>query len=123
MSWQYVALLVGALLLMAYLSFQQQRAYQAVVRDLSGQHSGPQLSLVSGRGKGWLRGSVVVLVVDRRARRIIDAREMQGSTNFARFKDAPYLLGNLADAGVRSTSTHTRKAVTEALALLPKGRS
>ena len=114
MNTEFALLLGGALMLGALLSLVQQRAYSRTVRRMADQYSGQPVSLVSGRGKSFVRGTIVVLAVDERSSRVVAAQAMKGSTVFARFRPHPGLLGPLASAASRANSALMVKALQEA---------
>lgn len=89
MEGTFALFLVGALVANIGLSYWQSRAYTADINDLIRAHSGSALRLVSGRGKGWTRGAVVVLVVDPTTREVVQAKAMVGTTVFSRLHPAP----------------------------------
>ncbi len=121
MTWQFAALLIGALVASMMLSLWQHRRYTTQVNELARRHAGEDLKLVSGRGKGRLRGAVVVLLVNPRAGKVVEARKMVGSTVFSRLGPAPELVGSLARVASRATDKHVRLAVEAALQMLPAG--
>ena len=114
MNTEFALLLGGALVVGALLSWAQQRAYARTVRRMADQYSGQPVALVSGRGKGFARGAIVVLAVDERSRRVVAAQAMKGSTVFARFRPQPDLLGPLSSATSRAHSALMGKALQEA---------
>ncbi|WP_421093296.1 transcriptional regulator GutM [Pseudarthrobacter sp. CC4] len=114
MNTEFALLLGGALVLGALLSWAQQRAYARTVRRMADQYSGQPVALVSGRGKGFVRGAIVVLAVDERSRRVVAAQAMKGSTVFARFRPHADLLGPLSSATARAHSALMDKALQEA---------
>lgn len=118
MGWEFAAYLVVAMLLGAALAVLQQRHYTGELRRIAAAHNGPNKSLLSGRSKGRLRGAVVILVVDVPTRKIVEARAMTGATSFARFRDAPELLGSVRGVGERAGSKKIAEAAEEALAQL-----
>lgn len=110
----FVALLILAIVLSFAFSYQQHRAYVGAIRDLADRHDRDGVAVVSGRGKGMLRGCVVILAVDSTTRRVLEARTMQGSTVLARFRPAPFLEGNLKGAPQRATSRWMAEALEQA---------
>ncbi|MGB3414508.1 MAG: transcriptional regulator GutM [Microbacteriaceae bacterium] len=96
MEWSFAVFFVIALILGGILSYIQHRAYAATVRELAAEHHVAGLGLVSGRGKGFLKGIAIILVVDRQSQQVLDARKMVGASIFARFKEAPELRGTIA---------------------------
>jgi DNA-binding transcriptional regulator of glucitol operon len=111
---EFALLLGGALVLGALLSWAQQKAYARTVRRMADEYSGQPVALVSGRGKGFGRGAIVVLAVDERSKRVVAAQAMKGSTVFARFRPRPDLLGPLSNATSRVHSALMGKALQEA---------
>lgn len=112
----FIALLIFAIVLSFAFSYQQHRAYVGAIRDLADAHDRNGVVVVSGRGKGFLRGCVVILAVDATTRRILEARTMQGSTVLARFRRARFLEGNLKGALEKATSKHMVTALEQATA-------
>lgn len=111
-------LLIVAFVLSFGLSYWQHRSYSKAVREMAVEFDRPGLKLVSGRGKGFLRGAAVILVVDLRRRQIVAARRMVGSTVFARFRTDTELLGPLGSVSQRTADKHVGKAVEQAVGLL-----
>lgn len=122
MEWLLPILLLTALLLSVGLSVWQTKRYTADVNRLALAHQGPGRQLVSGRGKGRLRGAVVVLVVDAGTREVLDASVMTGATVAARLRPAPALVGPLDSINERTTDTMVQRAVADALTRLKGGR-
>lgn len=118
MGWEFAAYLVAAMLLGLVLAYFQQRHYSGEIGRLALANNSPSKSLVSGRNKGRVRGAVVILVVDRTTRKIVAARTMTGATSFARFKDAPELLGSVQGVAERASSKKVAEAAAEAIAQL-----
>lgn len=110
----FIALLIFAIVLSFAFSYQQHRAYVGQIRQLADAHDRDGVVVVSGRGKGMLRGCVAILAVDVTTRRILEARTMQGSTVLARFRRAEFLEGNLKGAAERATSRHMAEALEQA---------
>ncbi|GAA2174011.1 hypothetical protein GCM10009846_18290 [Agrococcus versicolor] len=109
--------LLVVLLLGIGLSLFQHFSYQRATRRMVAEHQGARESfLVSGRGKGWLRGAVVLLVVDSSSSRIEAAEAMVGASVFARFRPRPELLGSLSSARDRAKDKHLGEAVESAIA-------
>lgn len=99
------------------LSLMQHFSYQRATRRMVAEHQGARESfLVSGRGKGWFRGAVVLLVVDSASARIEAAEAMVGASVFARFRPRPELLGSLSSARDRATDKRLGEAVESAIA-------
>jgi glucitol operon activator protein len=121
MMWQFAAILLGALVLSIVLSLWQHRAYIAEVNTMAKAHAGEDLRLVSGRGKGRLRGAVVVLLIDPTTRTIVESRAMIGATVFSRLRPFPVLCGPMDSVAERATTEQVRKASLAALEMLPVG--
>lgn len=115
MSPGFAAILFAALLLAALLSYLQHRAYSGATQRLARQFSGQRDAvIVSGRGKGWTRGAVVLLVVNSNSRKIMAAQTMTGASVLARFHDAPELIGGLKSAGSRTEDVRVKEALVQA---------
>lgn len=112
----FIALLIFAIVLSFAFSYQQHRAYVGAIREIADDHDRTGVVVVSGRGKGFLRGCVVILAVDSTTRRVLEARTMQGSTVLARFRRATFLEGNLKGVLDRATSAHMVTALEQATA-------
>ncbi|MGP9538274.1 transcriptional regulator GutM [Brachybacterium sp. AOP43-C2-M15] len=110
----FIALLIFAIILSFAFSYRQHRAYVGAIRDLADAHDRNGVVVVSGRGKGFLRGCVVILAVDSTTRRILEARTMQGSTVLARFHRAGFLEGSLKGAVEKATGKHMAAALEQA---------
>lgn len=123
MGWEFPALLVGALLLSLYLGVMQQRRYARAVNDLARAHQGEGRFLVTGRGQGRVRGTIVMLVVDDASDQVIAAEVLRGTTVFARSKPAPELLGPVTGLLERADSKPTRTALEQALEQLARRRT
>lgn len=112
----FALILIVALLLSGALSllqhFTYSRAAQRMTRAFAGERD---MFLVSGRGRGFLRGAVVLLVIDRRERRVVAAEAMVGGTVFARFRGRPQLIGPLEGVQDRAPRGKLRDAVQYAL--------
>jgi glucitol operon activator protein len=115
MSWALIGIAVVIVVSTAF-GWLQQRAYQREVNKLVAAEKGSGLVLVSGRAKGWLRGAIVLLVIDRSARRVHRAVGMVGASVFARFHELPVLVGPLDGAAERATSKAARRAIEDAVA-------
>lgn len=115
MGWEFPALLVGALVLSLYLGLWQHRRYAAAVNRLAREQHAPGRVLVTGRGQGRVRGTIVMLVVDQATREVVAAQSLRGATVFAQAKPAPELLGPIDTLLARVEDRTTRKAVTQAL--------
>lgn len=123
MGWEFAALLIGALLISLLLGLWQQGRYARSVNAMVRKHHGSGRLLVTGRGLGKLKGTIVMLVVDDSADQVIAAQVLRGSTIFATAKDAPQLLGPVATLPGRAGDKQTGKAVEMALSQLKATRS
>ena len=122
MGWEFAVLLIGALVLSVMLGIWQQGRYARSVNAMVREHHGTNRMLITGRGLGKLRGTIVMLVVDDPADEVIAAQVLRGSTIFARAKDAPALLGPVATLPERARDKQTSKAVEMALSQLKTTR-
>lgn len=116
LDWRFPAILVGAMLLGLLLTWVQMRSYNAELNRALRAVRGEHLVLVSGRGRSLAGGAIVIAVVDTRARRVIRARALAGRSVFARFHDAPELVGDLTGAVDRVRGRQLKAAVEMALA-------
>ncbi|MFT4218361.1 MAG: transcriptional regulator GutM [Micropruina sp.] len=123
MGWEFAALLVGALLLSVLLGIWQQGRYARSVNAMVSEHRGDGRLLVTGRGLGKLRGTIVMLVVDDPADEVVAARVLRGSTIFATAKPASALLGPLSTLPERADDKQTGKAIEMALNQLKATRA
>ncbi|MDO5676835.1 MAG: transcriptional regulator GutM [Propionibacteriaceae bacterium] len=112
--------LISALVLGIALSTWQGRAYGREVREMIRLNAGRKLHLGSGRGKGRLRGAVVLLLIDIEEGAVVEARTMTGMSVFSRFKRAPHLEGSLSGVAGRAGDKLLRQAVEQALDMIPK---
>lgn len=112
----FVLLLIGAIVLSFAFSYLQHMAYVRTIRAVASAHDRHGVVVVSGRGKGFLRGCVAVLAVDATTRRVLEARTMQGSTVVARFRRNPALEGSLRGIEERASSRWMAEALREATA-------
>lgn len=110
----FALLLILAIGLSFAFSYLQHLAYSRTVRAVATDNDRTGVVVVSGRGRGMLRGCVVILAIDTTTRKILDARSMSGSTMIARFHPAPRLLGPLRSAEERATSTRMAEAIRQA---------
>lgn len=120
MGWEFAVYLVGAMLLGLGLAALQQRHYAGEIRRIALENNSPNKALLSGRSKGRFAGAVVILVVDVPTRKIIVARSMTGATSFARFRDAPELLGSVHGVAERARTKKIGEAAEQAIAQLKK---
>ena len=108
----FALLLLAALGLSVAFTLLQQRTYSRATHRLGLSWLGTKNHyLVSGRGKGFLRGAIVLLVVDGDTRRVVAAEAMIGSTVLARFRPHPELIGDLATAAGRAKEPKLRDAI------------
>lgn len=121
-GWQFPAILIAAMIISSLFTLQQQRRYAREVSRLAEASQGSEDALVTGRGRTFRGGAVVVLLVDVGTREIITARGMVGATVFARFKERPELLGPIDGAADRARTKQMAVAITQAIAQLPKRR-
>lgn len=117
MTWQGMVLLLGAFVVAGLLTYRQHMGYQRAVNELASAENRSGVLLVSGRAKGWRRGAIVLLVIDRRRGRVLRARAMEGASVFAKFRERPELAGTVEAAEERAGSTALAKAVHEALGM------
>jgi len=123
MGWQFAAILGGALVVSLLLGLWQQGRYATSVNAMVKNHHGTGRILVTGRGLGRLRGTIVMLIIDDAADQVVAASKLRGTTIFATAKDAPDLIGPVADLADRATDKQTRKAVDMALTQLSTTRN
>ncbi|MBH0053452.1 MULTISPECIES: transcriptional regulator GutM [unclassified Salinibacterium] len=108
----FALLLMAALVLSVVFSLLQQRTYSRATKRLGTSFLGVKDHfLVSGRGKSFLRGAIVLLVVDASTSRIVAAEAMVGSTVMAHFKPRPELIGDLDTAVLRTKEKMMTAAV------------
>lgn len=115
-DWKFPAILIAAMLLGVAFTYFQQRAYVRELNRILRENSGKDLRLVSGRGRSWRGGAIVILVVNMMSREIVTASKLTGLTVFARFRPAPALIGSTDGAVDRVKGKPTRAAVDMALA-------
>jgi len=123
MGWQFAAILGGALVVSVLLGLWQQGRYATSVNAMVQNHHGTGRILVTGRGIGRLRGTIVMLIIDDAADQVVAASKLRGTTIFATAKNAPDLIGPVADLADRATDKQTRKAVDMALTQLSTTRN
>ncbi|MGV8876266.1 MAG: transcriptional regulator GutM [Rhodoglobus sp.] len=108
----FALILMAALVLSVVFSLLQQRTYSRATKRLGTSFIGVKNHfLVSGRGKGFLRGAIVLMVVDSTTTRIVAAEAMVGGTVLARFKPQPELIGDLDTAVLRTSEKKMTEAV------------
>lgn len=86
-------LLVGAFLVTMASGHLQHRYYMKTVNRMATRHRRSGIALVSGVGRGRLRGAIVVLAVRRGDGAVEEALVMEGASVFARFRDSAALRG------------------------------
>ena len=121
-TWLYLLLFL-AMSLTAASGLAQHRYYTRTVRRLAREHDEPGCMLVSGRGKGRVRGAIAVLVLRRHDEVIRAAAVMEGATVLARFKERPDWVGLTARGDLPRCSPRLAKAVADARTHLPGRRS
>jgi glucitol operon activator protein len=112
-----MAMLFAGFVLAGLLSYRQHLGYQRVVNELATAENRSGVLLVSGRAKGWLRGAIAVLVIDRRRGQVTRAVALEGRSVFARFRECPALVGPVDGVAERAGSPALARAVTEALGM------
>lgn len=123
MGWEFAAILGAALVISLLLGLWQQGRYARSVNAMVRQHHGKGRLLVTGRGLGKLKGTIVMLVIDDAADEVVAASRLRGSTIFATAKDAPELTGPVASLAERADDKQTRKAIDMALNQLKATRA
>ena len=113
-EWQFALFLGVALMLCGVMSVHQSRTFQRAVRRAAAEYSTGDHVLVTGRGRGRLRGAIVLLVVERATKRVVSAKVMSGSTVLARLRGVDQLLGPLADIATRTRDKQVRRALAQA---------
>lgn len=122
MSTEYLLLVFLVMMLTAVGGIAQHRYYTRTVGRLAREHDEPGCVLVSGRGKGRLRGAIVVLVLRKHDEVIRAAAVMEGATVFARFKERPAWVGLPARDDLPDCSPRVAKAVADARTRVPGRR-
>lgn len=117
MSWQTMVFLLGGFVVAGWLSYRQHLGYQRAVNDLATAENRSGVLLVSGRAKGWRRGAIVLLIIDRRRGQVLRARAMEGASVFAKFRERPELAGPIEAAEERAGSKAMAKAINQALGM------
>ncbi len=118
----YFLLIFVGLSLTAVSALAQHKYYTRTVRRLAREHDEPGCVLVSGRGKGRLRGAVAVLVLRKDDEVVRAAAVMEGATVFARFKPRPDWVGLSARDPLPRCSPRLAKAVADARTRVPGRR-
>ncbi|MCW3158947.1 transcriptional regulator GutM [Micropruina sonneratiae] len=123
MGWEFAAILGGALVVSLMLGLWQQGRYARSVNAMVRTHHGQGRLLVTGRGLGKLKGTIVMLVIEDAADEVVAASKLRGSTIFATAKDAPELTGPVATLKQRAGDKQTGKAIDMALSQLKATRA
>ena len=121
-TWTYL-LLFAAMSLTAVSALAQHKYYTRTVRRLARENNNPASVLVSGRGKGRIRGAIAVLVLDKQTEVIRAAAVMEGASVLARFKQRPDWVGLCARDDLPRCSPRLAKAVADARTHIPGRRS
>jgi DNA-binding transcriptional regulator of glucitol operon len=111
--WTYLLLFL-AMSLTAVSALAQHKYYTRTVRRLARENNDPGSVLVSGRGKGRIRGAIAVLVLDKQTEVIRAAAVMEGASVLARFKQRPDWVGLCARDDLPRCSPRLAKAVADA---------
>jgi len=112
----FAIFLIVVLLLSVGTSILQSALYSRAAQRLAAAYAGKKdFYLVSGRGKGRLRGCLAMLVIDSKTREVVDARIMVGATIFARFKARPEFLGPIDGLVEKSSNKRVREALEYAI--------
>ena len=112
-TWLYLLLFL-AMSLTAGSALTQHKYYTRTVRRLARENNDPGCVLVSGRGKGRVRGAIAVLVLDKQDEIIRAAAVMEGASVLARFKQRPDWVGLSARDDLPRCSPRLAKAVADA---------
>jgi glucitol operon activator protein len=118
----YFLLVLVVMTLTAVGGIAQHRYYTRTVGRLAREHPEAGCVLVSGRGKGRLRGAIVVLVVRKDDEMIRAAAVMEGATVLARFRERPDWVGLSARDALPRCSPRVAKAVADARTHVPGRR-
>ena len=120
-TWTYL-LLFAAMSLTAVSALAQHKYYTRTVRRLARENNNLASVLVSGRGKGRIRGAIAVLVLDKQTEVIRAAAVMEGASVLARFKQRPDWVGLCARNDLPRCSPRLAKAVADARTHVPGRR-
>ncbi len=115
MEWQFALYLFAAMILGVPLTWLQTRRYTRAVREMAAGHQDPSNILVSGRGRGKIRGAVVMLVIDAATRTIIEARVMAGASVFAPVRRDHEIEGPVDDAVTRTADKMVARGIAQAV--------
>ena len=119
--WTYLLLFV-AMSLTAVSALAQHKYYTRTVRRLARENNDPGSVLVSGRGKGRVRGAIAVLVLDKQTEVIRAAAVMEGASVLARFKQRGDWVGLCARDDLPRCSPRLAQAVADARTHIPGRR-
>jgi glucitol operon activator protein len=119
----FFLIVLAGVTLTAVSAFAQHKYYARTVRRLAAAHDEPGCVLVSGRGKGRIRGAIAVLVLRADDEYIKAAAVMEGATVFARFKDRPDWVGLSARDELPGASPRLAAAVADARTRMPGRRA
>jgi glucitol operon activator protein len=120
-TWTYLLLFL-AMSLTAVSALAQHKYYTRTVRRLAREYDEPGCVLVSGRGKGRVRGAIAVLVLEKQSEVIRAAAVMEGASVLARFKERPDWVGISARDDLPRCSPRLAKAVADARTHVPGRR-
>jgi glucitol operon activator protein len=120
-TWSYLLLFL-AMSLTAVSALAQHKYYTRTVKRLARENNDPGSVLVSGRGKGRVRGAIAVLVLDRQTEVIRAAATMEGASVLARFKQRPDWVGLCARDDLPTCSPRLAQAVADARTHIPGRR-
>jgi len=121
-NYQPFVLMVVVVLLTAVSGFAQHKYYSRTVRRIARAYDEPGCVLVSGRGKSWFRGAIVVLVLRKEDEVIRAASVMEGASVLARFKDRPDWVDRSARDELPGAGPRVVAAVADALSHVPGRR-
>jgi glucitol operon activator protein len=119
----FFLIVLAGVTLTAASAFAQHKYYARTVRRLAAAHDEPGCVLVSGRGKGRIRGAVVVLVLRASDEQIKAAAVMEGATVFARFRARPDWVGLSGRDPLPGASPRLAAAVADARTRTPGRRA
>lgn len=112
----FAIILFGALALTGLLSWLQNRAYTQETRRFAARFADNSGAVVvSGRGRGWARGAIVVLAIDSRSKQVLAASVMQGASVLARFHPRTELEGPLSSVLKRTDDGKVHQAIDQAM--------
>src|SRR3954463_10890178 len=100
----------------------QHKYHTRTVRRLARENNDSGSVLISGRGKGRVRGAIAVLVLDKQTEVIRAAAVMEGASVLARFKQRPDWVGLCARDDLPRGSPRLAMAGTDARTPVPGRR-